>query len=74
MQLCARVHAKSAQVWNDGVVFIAHHLSAAGLCLLGMRDDSFLLYASYFMGVSEASSAVLSLVACHGRPRPESSR
>lgn len=57
-------------VWNDGVVFIAHHLSAAGLCLLGMRDDSFLLYASYFMGVSEASSAVLSLVACFDDEKP----
>ena len=49
---------------DDGIVFIVHHLLAGGLCFLGMRDDSFLLYASYFVGVSEASSAVLSLLAC----------
>ena len=47
---------------GDGVVFVAHHLAVLSLACIGMGTMHH-IYMPFFFGISEASSAVLSLLA-----------
>lgn len=50
--------------WNEGPEFLMHHVLAAGSSLGGLvPHPTFHFYAIFYMGISEFSTAVLSLLA-----------
>lgn len=49
--------------WGDGIIFVLHHILAGGTAWLGMYPGVSSLYAIFFMGISEISTAVLCLLA-----------
>ena len=49
--------------WNDGLVFVAHHLLAGAAAWGGMYPGIGPTYAIFFMGVSEVSTTVLVILA-----------
>ena len=50
-------------VWNDGPEFIMHHLLSGLVAYFALHPGFCHVYAIFFMGVSEFSTAVLSLLA-----------
>ena len=50
-------------VWNDGIVFILHHILAGVAAWGGMYPGCAQYYAIFFMGISEVSTLVLVLLA-----------
>jgi len=50
-------------VWNDGIVFILHHLLSGAAAWGGMFPGSTHYYAIFFMGISEVSTAILCMLA-----------
>ena len=49
--------------WNDGIIYIAHHIFAGLTAWLGMYPGLCGIYAVFFMGISEISTCVLCLLA-----------
>lgn len=49
--------------WNDGIVFILHHIFAAVTAWFGMYPGVAGAYGIFFMGISEISTCVLCLLA-----------
>mmetsp|Transcript_6077 Transcript_6077/g.9140 ORF Transcript_6077/g.9140 Transcript_6077/m.9140 type:complete len:310 (-) Transcript_6077:147-1076(-) len=50
-------------VWNDGAIFIAHHIFAGLTAWFGMYPGIASMYGLFFMGMSEISTCVLCLLA-----------
>lgn len=50
-------------VWDDGAIFIAHHLFAGMTAWYGMYPGVASMYGLFFMGISEISTCVLVLLA-----------
>jgi len=50
-------------VWNDGIIFILHHLLSGAAAWGGMYPGCAHYYAIFFMGISEVSTAILCLLA-----------
>lgn len=50
-------------VWEDGIVFILHHIFAGATAWLGMYPGVASFYALFFMGISEISTSILCLLA-----------
>ncbi len=50
-------------VWEDGIVFILHHILAGATAWFGMYPGVCSLYAIFFMGISEISTSILCLLA-----------
>lgn len=50
-------------VWNDGIIFILHHIFAGVTALLGMYPGVASMYGIFFMGISESSTFFLCLLA-----------
>mmetsp|Transcript_1965 Transcript_1965/g.2380 ORF Transcript_1965/g.2380 Transcript_1965/m.2380 type:complete len:305 (-) Transcript_1965:233-1147(-) len=48
--------------WNDGAIFIAHHLFAGVTAWLGMYPGVASIYGIFFMGLSEVSTMILVLL------------
>jgi len=49
--------------WEDGAIFIAHHIMAMSAAWGGMHPGVSHFYAGFFMGTSEVSTGVLCLLA-----------
>lgn len=49
--------------WNDGAIFIAHHIFAGMTAWFGMYPGTGSMYGLFFMGISEISTCVLCLLA-----------
>ena len=49
--------------WNDGLLFIFHHIFAGFTAWLGMYPGTGSMYGLFFMGMSEISTCVLCLLA-----------
>ncbi len=49
--------------WNDGIIFIAHHIFAGLTAWFGMYPGIASMYGLFFMGISEISTCVLCLLA-----------
>lgn len=50
-------------VWNDGILFILHHLFAGATAWLGMYPGVAGVYGLFFMGISEFPTCTLCLLA-----------
>lgn len=50
-------------VWNDGAIFIAHHIFAGLTAWFGMYPGVGSMYGLFFMGISEISTCILTLLA-----------
>lgn len=50
-------------VWNDGPIFIIHHLLSGAAAWGGMYPGCAHYYAIFFMGISEISTAILCMLA-----------
>jgi len=50
-------------VWNDGLLFVVHHLLAGGVAWGGMYPGVAHFYAIFFMGLSEISTGILCILA-----------
>lgn len=50
-------------VWNDGIIFIIHHLLSGAAAWGGMYPGAAHFYAIFYMGISEISTAILCLLA-----------
>ena len=50
-------------VWEDGVLFIFHHILAGATAWFGMYPGVGSLYAIFFMGISEIPTSILCLLA-----------
>eukprot|EP00562_Extubocellulus_spinifer_P012898 CAMPEP_0178548386 /NCGR_PEP_ID=MMETSP0697-20121206/5172_1 /TAXON_ID=265572 /ORGANISM="Extubocellulus spinifer, Strain CCMP396" /LENGTH=186 /DNA_ID=CAMNT_0020181065 /DNA_START=6 /DNA_END=566 /DNA_ORIENTATION=- len=50
-------------VWNDGIIFILHHILSGVTAWGAMYPGCAHFYALFFMGISEVSTAVLCLLA-----------
>lgn len=50
-------------VWEDGAIFVAHHIFAGLTAWFGMYPGVASLYGLFFMGISEISTCVLCLLA-----------
>jgi len=50
-------------VWNDGAIFVAHHILAGLTAWLGMYPGVAGMYGLFFMGISEFSTLFLCLLA-----------
>jgi hypothetical protein len=49
--------------WNDGIIFIIHHIFAGMTAWFGMYPGIASMYGLFFMGISEISTCVLCLLA-----------
>lgn len=49
--------------WNDGLLFIAHHVFAGGAAWAGMYPGCCHYYSLFYMGISELSTAILCVLA-----------
>lgn len=49
--------------WNDGIVFILHHVFAGAAAWGGMYPGVASVYSLFFMGISEISTCILCLLA-----------
>ena len=49
--------------WNDGIIFVLHHLLAGATAWGGMYPGVASIYALFFMGISEISTCILCLLA-----------
>lgn len=50
-------------VWNDGMLYVLHHLFAGSTAWLGMYPGVASMYGLFFMGLSEVSTGILCLLA-----------
>lgn len=50
-------------VWNDGLLFVLHHIFAGATAWFGMYPGVAGIYALFFMGLSEISTCILCLLA-----------
>mmetsp|Transcript_31261 Transcript_31261/g.38055 ORF Transcript_31261/g.38055 Transcript_31261/m.38055 type:complete len:328 (+) Transcript_31261:67-1050(+) len=50
-------------IWNDGPVYIMHHILAIYSSVGGLIPGGFQFYAIFYMGLSEASTGILCLLA-----------
>lgn len=50
-------------VWNDGIIFLLHHLLSGVTAWGAMYPGAAHFYALFFMGISEVSTAILCLLA-----------
>lgn len=50
-------------IWEDGLLFIAHHILAGSAAWFGMYPGVGTLYGIFFMGISEISTTILCLLA-----------
>lgn len=51
-------------IWNDGIVFVFHHIVALVAAGIGVIPNIAQFYGIFFMGMSEISTGVLSILAC----------
>lgn len=49
--------------WNDGIIFVLHHILAGATAWGGMYPGVASVYALFFMGISEVSTCILCLLA-----------
>jgi hypothetical protein len=50
-------------VWEDGILFVFHHILAGAAAWYGMYPGVASLYAIFYMGISEISTCILCLLA-----------
>ena len=50
-------------VWDDGILFVFHHILAGSAAWVGMYPGVASLYAIFYMGISEISTCILCLLA-----------
>ena len=49
--------------WNDGIIFVLHHILAGATAWSGLYPGVASVYALFFMGISEVSTCILCLLA-----------